>query len=607
MKTIVYKYGLLQPTKSVEVIEEQMRLAHAYYNRLIEIERGRRQRVDALLMPHLGEVPGRVANLEAKLEKAEDAVKRYRSRTRSQNVPDELRGAVKETRKELRAARAELRKERRRAFKLPEIKERLRIIDAEAREESKTARKTSGCYYGTYLIVEQAAAAACKSKTPPKFKRWTGEGALGVQIQNGITPEEVIGGTDRRLQIAPVPETAWKRRRSPEQRTKLKFRVASVNREPVWGEWAMIMHRPLPPKAKIMLAKVVRERLAGRDRWSLHLTLRLPGEWTAEPQAPEGAVAVDIGWRLKDSGVRSGYVVDEAAALKFLKGDDGSPRVAGEEVLVGEEILCRLQKVDDLRSIRDKLLDEMREKLCGWLGQRKIPQWMKEVPKFGSIAKWRSPGKFAMLAFKWRDNRWEGDDYGYALLEEWRKQDKHLWEWEANLRDKVLRRRREGYRILAANLARRYRTLILEDWDLREMQKHKPVESDEVEIKAARLQQRRAAPSELRSCLVSAFAARNGVVVYVDPSYTTLTCAVCGHQDEWDTAENIWHTCRECGAVWDQDSNAAVNMLAAYEDGEFVTKTVDYAAVYAAEKKSRWAKVREKQAAKAAAKAKAAA
>lgn len=37
MTTRVYKYGLLPPTHNAELVADEMRRGHRYYNRLIEI------------------------------------------------------------------------------------------------------------------------------------------------------------------------------------------------------------------------------------------------------------------------------------------------------------------------------------------------------------------------------------------------------------------------------------------------------------------------------------------------------------------------------------------------------------------------------------------
>src|SRR5690606_20002748 len=77
--------------------------------------------------------------------------------------------------------------------------------------------------------------------------------------------------------------------------------------------------------------------------------------------------------------------------------------------------------------------------------------------------------RLAALALRWRQERFAGDEAGYTLVETWRKRDRHLWEYEANLRDQLLARRREQCRRFAAHLARTYGEIVLEDFDLRQV------------------------------------------------------------------------------------------------------------------------------------------
>jgi putative transposase len=58
-------------------------------------------------------------------------------------------------------------------------------------------------------------------------------------------------------------------------------------------------------------------------------------------------------------------------------------------------------------------------------------------------------------------------------------------------------------------------------------------------------------------------ARRAGVpVVYVDPAYTSQTCADCGHIDKLNRATQALFSCRSCGVVAHADRNASRNIAA---------------------------------------------
>jgi putative transposase len=58
-------------------------------------------------------------------------------------------------------------------------------------------------------------------------------------------------------------------------------------------------------------------------------------------------------------------------------------------------------------------------------------------------------------------------------------------------------------------------------------------------------------------------ARRAGVpVVYVDPAYTSRTCAECGHIDKANRVSQAWFACRSCGVVAHADRNGSRNIRA---------------------------------------------
>lgn len=389
----------------------------------------------------------------------------------------------------------------------PAVKTNCAAVDRAHREQAKAARtaaREQGLYWGTYLQIEQAAEAASRGVMEPKFRRWTGEGAVSVQLIGGLAEETAREEGDTRLQIdleaRPVPGRGGK------PLPRIRLRVGSdEERGPIWAEWPMIYHRPLPAGAVVKWAKVVLRRVAAREEWSVHLVLETAQEAPDAGDRPPGgddrAVAVDLNWRRPES---------ESTTTRACGWHDG---VDTGVLVLPEEIAGELRKADELRSIRDVQVERLRAEIVEW--RETLPEAHRE--QVAEVGLWRAAGRFAALAHWWREHRYEGDAERYARLEGWRARDKHLWLWEAHARQGALRRRRDFYRVFAARLARGgYATLIIERLDLRALAELPVPEAEkETATPQARWQRQVTAPSELRAALVHAFRRAGARIVEV--------------------------------------------------------------------------------------------
>jgi hypothetical protein len=339
----------------------------------------------------------------------------------------------------------------------------------------------------------------------------------------------------------------------------LEMRIGSEGREPRWARWPMNMHRPLPPRSVIKQVTVSSRAYGQRVEWSVELTVTVPEPCGVER---EGAFALDVGWRwcpensAPASGPASskGEVPRGALRVGVGLGTDG----AREEIRISQDEIGGFRKVESLRSLRDRGFDVARAELKEALATATFPEAMAR--ELTTLGQWKSPARLAGFCSRWKKNRFSGDDASYLALEMWRYRDWHLWEWESGQRRRSIRRRREGYRIFAARLASRYRTIVLEKFDLRTMAR-KSNEEESQENQVARGHRQLAAVSDLRSALKNAFESRGGEVVEVPAHDSTHICHECGVVEVFDAAVSIDHTCSACGAGWDQDDNAAKVLL----------------------------------------------
>ena len=145
------------------------------------------------------------------------------------------------------------------------------------------------------------------------------------------------------------------------------------------------------------------------------------------------------------------------------------------------------------------------------------------------------------------------------------------------MRDRTIAHRREVWRQIAAELARTYQTILVEDGlcrsegrerqmkivDIDGWERLPPEEGDPHEGREQRRQSRMAAPGELR--LAISHATHKTATTVIDVARTrnsTCECAWCGHDNKGaDFAASIMIQCEGCQRAWDQDANAGRNLL----------------------------------------------
>jgi len=163
------------------------------------------------------------------------------------------------------------------------------------------------------------------------------------------------------------------------------------------------------------------------------------------------------------------------------------------------------------------------------------------------------------LVDQWKTCRFNDDQIGFETMEAWRYHDFHLWAWECNQRKGALRRRKNVYQCFAKQMAERFGTIVIEEFNLRSMARKQAAEKDKPENEKARSNRQLASVSELRLALIQAFQ-RAGSVVLIPAYNTTRECYVCGIVETFDAEMELRHTCSN-GHNWDQDENAARNLL----------------------------------------------
>ena len=236
---IVLTFGAKAPTLNLPLVEEQIRLAHKFQNRLAEIEQQKRR---CLTFCEIRHVPRELILREAALDAA----------LGTKSAGAAAKAEIRKVRAAIKTARAEIRAR-------PAVAALLTKISEVALRVHKLASEKSGVYWGTKgKIFEAINQAGTKPKRVPgkkprpwiwedhpKFQRWDGSGMAAVQLQRGLSAEKVLACKDTRLRIRvlPIPEGATSRRAVEHRKAVVSIRIGSVGIKPVWAEVPIVMHR----------------------------------------------------------------------------------------------------------------------------------------------------------------------------------------------------------------------------------------------------------------------------------------------------------------------------------------------------------------------------
>lgn len=545
----VYAWNTLPPTTGEAEAIQAMRSRLSLWNKLVEIDRDINARRNALAFAAEPRLPRIEEERTAIALAAAPALAKRPSGAERKAIWRRLM-ADPVTGPRLKALADERKAAWKRVNADPVITLSFAVLETERRERVKAASAASGLYWCNYDDVVASYRLARSQPGDLQFHSWReARGKVSVRWQTGL-PVADLFGDDTRCQVDPVPPEAYtlksRRARLHASETKIRIRVASdERRKPVWLELPFPMHRPLPEGGIVRQVAAYRERIGTHYRWSITITVELPERLASPTPKGAGTIAIDLGWRKLPEGVRVAAWRDDAGQSDTL--------------VLSESIVKQLLRPEDIQGVRDKDFNAARDGLRRWLESATLSDWLREETK--TLAQWHSPARLAALAIRWRNERFADDEAGFALVEDWRRRDKHLYEYQSNERDQALHQRRYLFREFAAWIARTYASIRLEKFDLSEVASdgkkdlHKP----------ARHQRFVVAPSELRLTIESA-ARREGLVVErVDAAYTTQTCHACGSVEQFDAAKELVHKCSACGEAWDQDDNAAQNLLSQTE------------------------------------------
>jgi len=449
-----YVFAAKCPTENLDEIDRQMRLAHAYRNKLAELEIERRKRCEATLIklsPEYAEKAAEVAQAQAvyddvvrrikeasqkarrkvpltpELETELAAAKKAKKKAINRSIAAKsaafgiLNALLKPLRKQgLELAKAELpeplTEELREAAikkgtwtpakvdKLAKVKTAELIVQAGLddydrwhHDESVKARKASGCYWGNYGYVEDSMRGVDKGP-PPRFKKYDGSGAVCVSPETGghelVTVASAQSSEGEWLQLSIPNEEALVlegNSRGAKAVGLARLRIGTRDKAPLWASIPVVFCRYMPPNSRIAKVFIHKRMVGTKAKWSVRITLNIPDDTSLPEGDNNQLVAVHPGWRMMPRG--------DTKTLRVCTtlGSDG----CREELELGSEQIDNYTKLADLDSERDLLMNEMQDWMAEWISTTKgLPEWF--YAETATIGFWRSQNRFLALGHLWR-------------------------------------------------------------------------------------------------------------------------------------------------------------------------------------------------------------
>jgi hypothetical protein len=293
-------------------------------------------------------------------------------------------------------------------------------------------------------------------------------------------------------------------------------------------------------------------------KWEFQVTIEHP-KLPAYP-ATSRVAGLDVGWRVREDGLRIGVLVDNAGRsyelyLPFAFGNRNARRRSEFIKNLGAEdhTIADWRDLWEWQRRLDGQLENCKASLSNLPSEART-DWPEEARRsFAALRKMRAGGLRRLL----RTLAEAGiADAAMAILSEWNEKHSQMRRWIRGQQLKAIAHRQDHYRKIADWIAKNFDVIAWEGkLNLKEMAE---TVTDEYAIEAGKTYRVLASIYLLRSAIAQAMSKRGRQVIDGGTSYSTTNCAVCGGKIE--SSAKLILTC-ENGHANDQDINAGRNLL----------------------------------------------
>lgn len=545
-EAVVFEYGVRLDKECLDPAMDQLRKAQRLYNNLIACERLVVDQLRAFVLEKGGEPAAAAQVLLANLNVEFDSAKARNDETAMKVIAQQRRAAWHDL--------ATVTKEVRTRHKA-EIQ--ARFLSRVGRNTAcdtyviRTAAVRDGLGWATANAVLEAAVTAFKKSLllgrAPRFSRATEKVQECLTLQfttaGGVPALEVLSG--QHCEFSLLPSNGCGKRRYG----KFRFRLGNAGAETyATGTWQY--HRAVPDDSRLASARLVRRRIGKDQKWYLQLVVKLARPIAVPIEGRKALVAVHFGWSADPEGRRVAGIADSA--------DPGLGRLVRLPPAI-EEALRRAATIQSGRhSSRDQLVpmlkeidvpsltDACREELAA------LRHLAVQHVAIARLYRLHRLLREAGVAFDWFD--------------QWRSTDRMAWQSAAYIGRRARLARRDYYRLLAIDLARRYAAIVIEPLALaKATQKINDTTGDRSPFgRKARSGRAVAAIHELDRALRWA-ASKCACAVLELKGKTVQRCAYCGNDTDNNEDRSGKVHCAACGAETDRKLNGAANAWVAHD------------------------------------------
>jgi hypothetical protein len=345
--------------------------------------------------------------------------------------------------------------------------------------------------------------------------------------------------TSRRMALRAVPIEAYADSRRETIRQRLSRGIFGFDGGAF--EFETILHRPIPESAIIKGCAWIGKRHPIKGwLWAITITAEEP---PVSPKTTGKAVAVDIGWRVLGDAIRVAMAVDTCGNVRELRLPLDAARIHERR----HNIPSGWRDLPIIDARISTLVEQAKAELLLLPAPECCRESLPQLPRM------QQGGLIRLLRQLQEEDVWP---QGTDVLQKWKSQNDRLRSIRSSLSERLTGRRRWLYRNFAAHLCRSYSRVVLKPLPMRLIHQSRDTRGD-----AARYRHW-ASPAELALYIRHAAVGHGTVIIEAESAFSTTTCAQCGSQAIQNG--NVTLTCAR-GHIWDQDENAARNLLSQLE------------------------------------------